>query len=280
MIIWLASYPKSGNTLVRSRFSAYFFSKNGEFNFDLLKNIKQFPNFNLFKNLGIDVSNQIEIIKNYIYVQEELNKRDGNSIRFLKTHAILNNINGYEFTNLKNSLGVIYIVRDPRKILLSSANHNQITLEKSLQQLLDMIKLGGNNNFFDIPETHIGTWASNYHSWKEFKKFKKYLLVKYEDLISKPEETLVLMLEFVHKLTNTKLILDKTKLKNVLKTTTFEYMKNMEKKISFPEAVKTKGKYSIFFKYGKKNTGENLPIDIKNELEKNFRAELKELGYI
>src|SRR6056300_1725135 len=98
MIIWLASYPKSGNTLVRSRFSAYFFSENGEFNFDLLKNIKQFPNFNLFKNLGIDISNQLEMIKNYIYVQEELNKRDGNSIRFLKTHAILNNINGCEFT--------------------------------------------------------------------------------------------------------------------------------------------------------------------------------------
>ena len=44
MIIWLASYPKSGNTLLRSMLSSYLFSEEGIFNFDLLKKIKQFPN--------------------------------------------------------------------------------------------------------------------------------------------------------------------------------------------------------------------------------------------
>ena len=33
MIIWLASYPKSGNTLLRSMISAYFFTQDGKFNF-------------------------------------------------------------------------------------------------------------------------------------------------------------------------------------------------------------------------------------------------------
>ena len=37
MIIWLASYPKSGNTLLRSMLSSYLFSEEGIFNFDLLK---------------------------------------------------------------------------------------------------------------------------------------------------------------------------------------------------------------------------------------------------
>ena len=41
MIIWLASYPKSGNTLVRSLLTSYFFSKDGIFNQSLLKNIDQ-----------------------------------------------------------------------------------------------------------------------------------------------------------------------------------------------------------------------------------------------
>ena len=41
MFIWLASYPKSGNTLVRSMLAAYF-SNDGVYNFDLIKNIKQF----------------------------------------------------------------------------------------------------------------------------------------------------------------------------------------------------------------------------------------------
>ena len=43
MIIWLASYPKSGNTLARSLLSSYIFSKDGNLNFKLLRNIKQFP---------------------------------------------------------------------------------------------------------------------------------------------------------------------------------------------------------------------------------------------
>ena len=49
MIIWLASYPKSGNTWLRSLLASYFYSKDGSFDFDLLKNIGQFPHFNYFE---------------------------------------------------------------------------------------------------------------------------------------------------------------------------------------------------------------------------------------
>ena len=42
MFIWLAYYPKSGNTWLRSMLAAYFFSNTGIYNFDLITNIKQF----------------------------------------------------------------------------------------------------------------------------------------------------------------------------------------------------------------------------------------------
>ena len=48
MIIWLASYPKSGNTMLRTMLSPYLFTKDGSFNFDIMKNIKQFPNWAVF----------------------------------------------------------------------------------------------------------------------------------------------------------------------------------------------------------------------------------------
>ena len=281
MIIWLASYPKSGNTLVRAMFAAYYFSKDGKFNFDLLKNIKKFPDFGVFKNLGINISDEIEVIKNYIFVQEEINKRDGSSTRLLKTHAALNDINGYKFTNLKNSLGAIHIVRDPRKVLLSYANHSQISLEESLKRLLEIHTMGGKNDAQNKSVTHVGSWASNYNSWKVFSQVDKYLLIKYEDLINHPEETFITMLKFIHKLNKAKLIVDKTKLKNMLETTTFEYLQNLEKKSPFPEAIKTtKGDYATFFKYGKKNTGKDIPIDIKKKLEEALYSEMKELGYL
>ena len=44
MIIWIASYPKSGNTWIRALIAYYFFSKEEKFSFDLLKHI---PNFNM-----------------------------------------------------------------------------------------------------------------------------------------------------------------------------------------------------------------------------------------
>ena len=81
MIVWLASYPKSGNTLVRSMLAAYFFSKKGIYDFDLIKNIRQFPNVKLFEDIGIDIKNEKEVIKNYIKVQETFTKK--NSIQFL-----------------------------------------------------------------------------------------------------------------------------------------------------------------------------------------------------
>ena len=49
-IYWINS-NKSGNTYIRSFLSAYYFSKDGKFNFDLLKNIKQFPDQKLFEPL-------------------------------------------------------------------------------------------------------------------------------------------------------------------------------------------------------------------------------------
>ena len=41
-ILWNASYPKSGNTYMRSLLSSIIYTKDGEFNFKLLKKIKQF----------------------------------------------------------------------------------------------------------------------------------------------------------------------------------------------------------------------------------------------
>ena len=49
MIIWLASYPKSGNTWLRSLLATYYFSRDGLFNFDILRNIDQFPSSTHFK---------------------------------------------------------------------------------------------------------------------------------------------------------------------------------------------------------------------------------------
>jgi hypothetical protein len=287
MIIWLSSYPKSGNTLLRSMISAYFFTQDGNFNFKTLNKINQFPDFKLFKNYGINTSDHMEIVKNYINVQRQINTKDKNSIRFIKTHSGLRNINGYPFTDLNNSLGAIYIVRDPRSVAKSYANHNQMSLERASDRMLeDKATLGGLKNPINEADkilTHMGSWSSNYESWKVFKKYNRYLLVKYEDMIKNKEKTFITIIKFIHKLANLKFTIDGDKLKNILQTTSFEYMQKAEKNFGFEESVKTKkdSEKNTFFKYGPNiNTPESLPAEIKNKLEVSLKKEMEELGYL
>ena len=218
MIIWLASYPKSGNTLLRSLLSSYFFSNNGIFNFKLLDNIKQFPLNPLFQNLGIDIKDQGEVIKNYIKVQESFVKK--NEVQFLKTHSYLFNIHNNHFTNLKNSLGVIYIVRDPRTVAISYSNHKNTSIDKITDEMINGWYMGGvlnSESSSNQTVTYISSWEKNYNSWKSFDAVNKYLLIKYEDIVSeKKEEIFIKILDFVHYLDKKKFTLDKNKLKNVL----------------------------------------------------------------
>ena len=51
MILWIASYPKSGNTWIRALISTYLYSKEGEFNFYLLHKIPKFVQEKYFSPL-------------------------------------------------------------------------------------------------------------------------------------------------------------------------------------------------------------------------------------
>ena len=76
-----------------------------------------------------------------------------------------------------------------------------------------------------------GNWSQNYLSWKSFRENNKYLLIKYEDLISNREETFLKILRFLFKLRNINLVVDQNKLKNVIETTSFENLKKLEKQM-------------------------------------------------
>ena len=118
MIIWLASYPKSGNTYVRAFLSAYYFSEDGQFDFGQILKIDQFPHEKFFKQ---KVNSIDEASKLWMPIQREINK--DKKIRFFKTHSVLGNYKGNQFTSPETTLGAIYIVRDPRNVLSSLKNH-------------------------------------------------------------------------------------------------------------------------------------------------------------
>ena len=284
MFIWLASYPKSGNTLVRAMISSYFFSSDGNFNFEMLNNIKQFPDYNLFNKFKINLSDEKEVVKNYIKTQEKISLK--NKIQFLKTHSSLFNINGCQFTDLKHTIGVIYIVRDPRNVAYSWATHADKTIDYSVDRMINNHHFGGDlksKNNSDKIFTYCGNWGFNYNSWKSFNFQSRYLLVKYEDLIENKENIFKNILKFIQKLNNQKIEIDQNKISNILKSTSFNSMKKLETDHGFNES-KTKtisNKKIPFFNLGPKNDWKKILSDENREkIEKAFKEEMLELGYL
>ena len=189
MIIWISSYPKSGNTWVRAFLSAYLYSSEGFFNFELLNKIGEFPDhkiLNKFMN-SEDFHKLAEVSKHWIKVQELMNSEKKNI--FLKTHSAMCNINGNMFTDSQNTLVFIYVVRDPRNVILSMANHFKITQEEAFKIITNerhIIYPQIKNQ--KIPATLVGSWSNNYNSWKNNNSIKN-IIIKYEDMINNPEDT-------------------------------------------------------------------------------------------
>ena len=73
MIIWIASYPKSGNTWVRALLSTILYPGDDKFKFESLEKIPQFPLRKHFNSFTSDYFNIQELSKYWIMAQDKLN---------------------------------------------------------------------------------------------------------------------------------------------------------------------------------------------------------------
>ena len=279
MIIWLASYPKSGNTWIRSIICSMLYSHNGLFNFNLLEKIKQFPSRKSFKDFTSDFQNINELKKFWILAQEKINL--DKKIKFCKTHHINCKIDNFSFTDKSNTLATIYIVRDPRNLVTSISNHFSKSLEESKNFLFTNKVIGTkdvslNNNEILTP---LGSWSDHYNYWTN--KNENLLVIRYEDLIHDIDKEFDKLKNFLSNYIS--LEINDEKKKNIIESTSFTHLQNMEKRGLFKESVFDK-KVPIkkqFFNQGPKNNWQlSLNNKIKNEIEKKFQKEMNEVGYI
>tara|TARA_Y100001960_G_scaffold241487_1_gene255273 strand:- start:7788 stop:8645 length:858 start_codon:yes stop_codon:yes gene_type:complete len=282
-IIWIASYPKSGNTMLRLFLASYLFTENGIFNnLDIIRNITTFNNFDIYKNIkGIckkdDFITNPEIISKYwIPAQKMLYENFQKKIFILKTHNANIFYKGDNFTNENYTRCFLYIVRDPRSVLVSTKYHyNYKNYETAASHLIsDKHITYAKNNL--LPEFLL-SWKSNYLSWKNFSNSNALgLIIKYENLINKPEEGFLEIIKFLEN--KHSIEFDKKKFKNAIKSIKFQNLQNMEAKYGFEE----KSKYaSQFFRKGIIDEWKNeVPESIILKIEKAFEKEMTDLGYL
>ena len=285
MIIWLASYPKSGNTWVRSFLTSILYSNEGNINLnDLNKLGGQYPLRNQFKNFVKDFNNINEIKNEWINTQDFLNL--DNKTKFFKTHHVNCKIGSSSFTNLNNTLGVIYIVRDPRNVITSILHHyHKSSYQEAKEFIFDENRWIGllketNTKARDVDlPTLISSWKTHYNSWKIVKK--NFLLIKYEELLLNPENEFKKIIEYLKNLIQ--INIDSQKFKRAIEACSFKNLKTIEDKDGFIESVHDRESNSKkkFFNLGPNNDWKKLlDKNIRLEIEEKFKGEMLELGYL
>ncbi len=284
MIFWIASYPKSGNTWLRTLISSYYYSEDGIYTDNIIKKIGQFPEKRHFNEFEYDQNIITDTSRLWLKAQQKINQ--DKKLRFFKTHNAFGALNNQQFTDRENSIGCIYIVRDPRNVITSLKNHYEMNDEQALKWManeknfiydVQNLKKDGYSDF-----QFISSWETNYKSWIVQKQIP-FMIVKYESLLKETYVVFKDIIEFINKTTGINNKIYKNKLKNSVQSTSFNKLKDNEKKHGFSEAIisKKSNKKIPFFFLGPENDWRKiLPKDLKTKLNKTYEKNLKELSYI
>ena len=283
MIVWLASYPKSGNTWLRAFITSLLSKSIEENSLANMTAIRAYPLTVDFYNLLNDFNDFKKIAENWERSQDIINLQK--KIKIFKTHHQLCKINNFLFTNYKNSLATIYVVRDPRNVITSLMHHYSLkNYEDALKFIFDEHRFSGRldkkeniKRQTEFP-TYISSWQNHFNSWKNFKK--NFLLIKYEDLINRPEKTFNKISKFLEIIINIKITNEK--INEAIIKSSFKNLKKSEEKFGFSEApISDLNETKKFFNLGPKNDWKDLlPNQIRLEIEKKFQKEMMELGYL
>ncbi len=276
-LIWLCSYPKSGNTWLRILLDSMFYYQGQRVDINRIKTASKriikrqsFDEFLEFESDGL-TSTEILYFKRKYYLDYGL--KAGEDI-FVKTHEA--NWSIEDSQNLipeEVTKHCVYIVRNPLDVVCSLAGYHALSLDQATELLnnSNYTLFGPEDGISHNVPVKVGNWSLNVDSWLNTSNLP-LTFIRYEDLLNHPIETLGRVMEDLNR------PFDRELIQNAVENHSFEQLADQEARDGFLERPR---KADSFFRKGKSESWkEELSGKQVDRIKKAHHSIMEQLGYL
>jgi hypothetical protein len=271
-ILWLASYPRSGNTWLRA------FLHNLFRNADEPHDINRLQDFTLIDSDArwyrmLDPRPPAELTKEEVAA---LRPRAHAAMTaafpdtvFVKTHSALVEDRGTPMITLEHTAGAIYVVRDPLDVAVSYSHHYGVSLDEAIAAMNRPGNQSISNQANFVYELH-GSWSEHVRSWTEMPN-RALHVVRYEDMAAEPLRAFGDVVKFLG------LEVATDRLSRAVERSRFGVLQQQEARHGFRERSR---KADRFFRAGEVGQGARLLTpDLIDALRTANRESMMRFGY-
>ncbi|MEX0922335.1 MAG: sulfotransferase domain-containing protein [Rhodovibrionaceae bacterium] len=274
-LIWIASYPKSGNTWVRIFLNTILINPEKPLSINeisrLTVNDAKPYLYQKLSGRSISELDRDELASYRPQVHREMAKLHPNPV-LVKTHSILGAYNGIPFLTPEVTAAAVYLVRNPLDIVASYANHRSLDLEEVVQRIgRENWVIGNPKSQTPAVPSYVSSWSTNVRSWTE-KQQANILVLRYEDLLETPAETFSRLVRFFN------LNRSEEEIARAIRFTTLGEFRKQEAAEGFHERSDAGGR---FFRRGQAGGWrEELTEDQASRIVERHREQMQRFGYL
>jgi hypothetical protein len=242
-IIWVASFPKSGNTWTRAFLGNYFTPTGKKLSINELSSITTSDVGTYWYNKAAGRPFIGETLDDSLLLRPKVQRLIASSSpgnRFVKTHSRIGRIDNIDLIMPEVTAAAIYIMRNPFDVAVSYARHANIPIDTMIDRMCDPINCGVSKE--KILEA-VGRWDNHIQSWTKAPGLPHHVM-RYEDMVANPKTAYRNMLNFLQVPIQNKI------LRKALEETSFKAMQKQEEKLGFKEKPAEAKKFFVSGKAG------------------------------
>lgn len=275
-IVWIASFPKSGNTWTRAFLHNLLKIQSGEQGEQDINEMARFSTWEINKKfyadvLGFEPSNEQR--KEIAAARQRVHQRivdEAGGLVFIKTHNALVMDRGHPTINFAVTSGAIYIVRNPLDVAISYAHHMGKSVDAAIAQMAipDVETPGTDTAIYEV----YGSWSQHVWSWTR-KPHRTLFVMRYEDMLADPEKSFGALAR--HFLLNPR----PEQLKEAIDRSSFEKLQAQEREKGFRERPEVSDQN--FFREGR--AGQWKGVLTKAQIDRIVRdhgKQMQRFGYL